>query len=154
MLKRKIPVRPIKISSIKHISHFSLWQLIIFAAIFAGIGSYIIYRSFASGPTILASDLLGQTHGTGTTPNYTDFNDNDTPEANHTGLNGNSGMALDAANHRLFVVDRGNSRVLVNNLDVNNRFISNSANFAIGQAGFATDDQSHTNSCVYFGQFG
>src|SRR5437868_8292187 len=57
MLKRKISFRPIKSRSLKAIARFSVWQLILFVAIFASVGGYIIYRSFAAtGPVVIASD--------------------------------------------------------------------------------------------------
>jgi hypothetical protein len=50
-LKRKVPVKVLKVELLKNTRHFSVWQLLLFVAVFAGIGGYIIYRSFATTTT-------------------------------------------------------------------------------------------------------
>jgi hypothetical protein len=52
MLKRKVPVKVVKVELLKNVRHFSVWQLLLFAAVFAGIGGYVIYRSFAATSTV------------------------------------------------------------------------------------------------------
>ncbi len=57
MLHRIVPVKTVKLKVIRNIKRFSVWQLLVFVAIFAGVGGYIIYRSFAaSGPNVVATD--------------------------------------------------------------------------------------------------
>jgi hypothetical protein len=55
MLKRKVPVKVVKVELLKTVRHFSVWQLLLFAAVFAGIGGYIIYHSFAATTTTTTS---------------------------------------------------------------------------------------------------
>jgi hypothetical protein len=55
MLKRKVPVKVVKVKLLKNVRHFSVWQLLLFAGVFAGIGGYIIYHSFAATTTTTTS---------------------------------------------------------------------------------------------------
>ncbi len=57
---------------------------------------------------------------------------------NIQGLNGSWGLALDLVNHRVFVCDTGNNRVLVFNLDSNNNILSHSASYVLGQPDFTS----------------
>lgn len=50
MLNRKIPVKIVRVKLARDVKHFSVWQLLTFAAIFAVIGGYLIYHSFAFIP--------------------------------------------------------------------------------------------------------
>jgi sugar lactone lactonase YvrE len=59
-------------------------------------------------------------------------------QPNAHGLDGPFSLALDTSNHRLFVGDRWNYRVLVYNLDTNNRINDNTADIVIGQPDFNT----------------
>ncbi len=52
------------------------------------------------------------------------------------GLNGPAQATLDASNHRLFVIDSGNNRVLVFNLNVSNQLVDKTPDFVLGQQGF------------------
>jgi hypothetical protein len=54
-LKRKVPVKVLKVELLKNTRHFSIWQLCLFAAVFAGIGGYIIYHSFAVTTTTIGT---------------------------------------------------------------------------------------------------
>src|SRR3954466_2972439 len=57
MLKRKITVKVVKVKLLKDVKHFSVWQLVVFALVFAGIGGYAIWHSFAeTGTTVIAAD--------------------------------------------------------------------------------------------------
>jgi Putative Ig domain len=58
-------------------------------------------------------------------------------------LSGPRDNTLDAVNHRLFVADYNNSRVLVYDLDSNNQIQSQTASFVLGQPNFTT---SNTNA--------
>ncbi len=55
-----------------------------------------------------------------------------------TGMNTPGYTAVDTANHRLFVVEYGNNRVLVFNLDSSNNPTDATADNVLGQAGFGT----------------
>src|SRR5665213_674130 len=64
-----------------------------------------------------------------------------TANANHTsvdalGLNSDQDSVVDTVNHRLFISDGLNNRVLVYNLDSNNNLIGHSADFVLGQVDF------------------
>jgi hypothetical protein len=41
-----------KLKLLKSEKHFSLGQLLVFIIVFAGIGGYILYRTFAAGPLV------------------------------------------------------------------------------------------------------
>jgi hypothetical protein len=57
MLNRKISVKVVKVKLLKDIKQFSVWQLMIFVLVFAGIGGYAIWHSFAdTGTTVIAAD--------------------------------------------------------------------------------------------------
>ncbi|MBI4127647.1 MAG: beta-propeller fold lactonase family protein [Parcubacteria group bacterium] len=97
-----------------------------------------------AGP-LLASDLLGQLDGVGS-PLYTKSGQNDGP--NTRGFNSPSGIAIDATNHRLFVSDTGNSRVLVFNLAADNTFtgVDRIADYVLGQANFFANTTATTQN--------
>jgi DNA-binding beta-propeller fold protein YncE len=102
-----------------------------------------------SGATFVynASDNLGQTHGSFTNPNFTDGAENGIPASNHVGFSDFAGgTALDSTNHRLFVADTGNNRVMVYSLDSSNHLVGTSASYAIGQPDFANDNQNYLAS--------
>lgn len=58
-----------------------------------------------------------------------------------TGFDGESQTVVDAVQHRLFVADGANSRVLVFNLTVSNQLVDRTADFVIGQSLFTTNVQ-------------
>ena len=64
----------------------------------------------------------------------------------NVGLNMPYGMAIDAANHHLFVSDSANSRVLVYQLNTSNHITSQSASYEIGEPDMYTNSSSI--SCV------
>ncbi len=81
-----------------------------------------------------AVNLLGQLDENDQ-PVYTTNGGNNAPNAQ--GFNSAYGaIALDTDNHRLFVSDRGNSRILVFNLDTDNTLIDHTADFVLGQPDF------------------
>ena len=74
----------------------------------------------ASSLGYAASDVLGQTDGSGNPIFTTSTTDNGQSPINNTSLDYPEGDAIDLVHHRLFVADDGNNRVLVYNLDSNN----------------------------------
>ncbi|HXK36161.1 MAG TPA: NHL repeat-containing protein [Candidatus Paceibacterota bacterium] len=60
--------------------------------------------------------------------------------------NGSTGVALDDTNHRLFVSDSLNARVLVFELDVDNTPVDHTADFVLGQPDFFTIDAGVTQT--------
>jgi uncharacterized repeat protein (TIGR01451 family) len=98
--------------------------------------------SSSPGGTFPASacDLIGQyTTTAGFTPNYTQATlNNNNGSAYALGFSGVHDIELDAVNHRMFVVDQSNSRVLVFNLDANNNLVDKTPDFVLGQPNFTT----------------
>jgi len=84
-----------------------------------------------------AIDVIGhydQTNLTDPVPDFDKRGADDTP--NRLGLTQPQGVALDFSNHRLFIADTLNSRILVHNLDSSNRLIDGVADFVLGQPDF------------------
>jgi len=78
-----------------------------------------------------AVNLAGQLSGG--SPFYTKNGANDGPVG--TGFNDPTDVAIDTVNHRLFVTDSANNRVLVFNLDGSNALVDRTADFVLGQPG-------------------
>ena len=93
-----------------------------------------------------ASDLLGQINQDGTV-NWETKAINDNMD-NRTGLSQPSAVALDDVNHRLFVYDNGNNRVLVFNLNADNTLIDHIADYVIGQPDFSSTAAAVTRSGI------
>jgi DNA-binding beta-propeller fold protein YncE len=97
---------------------------------------------------------MGQTkivHASGYTPtselgqpNMTSINTNGIT-LNDIGMNNPMGIALDSVNHRLFVADYGNNRVLVYMLSSSNQIVSQNASYVLGQSDFS--QRSCSNMC-------
>lgn len=85
-----------------------------------------------------ASGLLGQT-------SYT----SSTATTMSQGLRAPQGVALDTANHRLFVADDGNNRVLVFALDADNNLATTTAAFVLGQTNFASSTSATTQGGLW-----
>ncbi|MFA4890375.1 MAG: NHL repeat-containing protein, partial [Candidatus Paceibacterota bacterium] len=87
-----------------------------------------------------ASDLLGQLDENDQ-PVYTKMGIGNSP--NNSGLNyplaGIGGVTVDSSNHRLFLSDTYNNRVLIFNLDINNHLIDRIADYVLGQLNFSTN---------------
>lgn len=87
-----------------------------------------------------ASTVIGQYDGSGNPDFDTNLSLND-------GLDGTTsflfprGVDLDELNHRLFVADTENNRVLVFNLDINNLLVDREADFVLGQPDFKDSTQ-------------
>lgn len=88
-----------------------------------------------------ATDLLGQfDDANGTVLNYTTNAINDgAGGVNARGFNGPEGVTMDTVNHRLFVSDSLNNRVLVYNLDANNNLVDRIPDNVLGQVNFTNN---------------
>ena len=76
--------------------------------------------------------------------------------ATPTGFNNSQGITLDTTNHRMFVADSSNNRVLVFNLDSSNQVIDYTADFVLGQSNFINNSAATTQtgmSSLRHGQF-
>lgn len=103
--------------------------------------------SFAINDAYNASDMLGQLDGSNN-PVFTTSYENNTSYPNATGFFNPSGQALDPVNHRLFVTDTFNERVLVFNTDINNNPLDTIADNVIGQPDFVTRTASTTQNSL------
>jgi len=103
----------------------------IFAAVFC---AFLVYTAYAN---FNASDLLGQMDDSGNIL-YTRSDANNL-QPNSRGLSGPNAVATDTTNHRLFVVDYLNNRVLVFNLDASNNLIDRVADYVLGQPDFTSN---------------
>jgi DNA-binding beta-propeller fold protein YncE len=108
-------------------------------------------KLFKINPTLLisdgktASDLIGQySSNTVLTPQYTNSN----AGLSSVGVTGPEDTALDLANHRMFVVDSTNNRVLVFNLDTNNHLENKVVDNVLGQLDFTTATSGTTSSTL------
>jgi 6-phosphogluconolactonase (cycloisomerase 2 family) len=83
-------------------------------------------------------------------PNYTGATANNAfGTVNALGLSNNNtffGNVIDSVNHRLFVTDTTNNRVLVFNLDTNNNLVDKTPDNVLGQANFTTATANNTQS--------
>ncbi len=120
------------------------FKFFVFSIIFSLI---VPQSSYALTDGILATDLLGQydqTSFTSPVPIYTKSVANDGP--NRFGFNDAEEVAIDSTNHRLFVSDYGNNRVLVYNLNSDNTFIDRVPDYVLGQSNFYTNTAALTAS--------
>ena len=96
---------------------------------------------------ISASDLLGQFTATGSTvPDYTSSSANNGGSVGDIGFSSPQYTALDTTNHRLFVSDGSNNRVLVFNLTNSNSLSDYTADNVIGQANFTSNSAAVTST--------
>jgi hypothetical protein len=93
----------------------------------------VVYSSAITNNGQSASLVLGQLSGSG----GLDFYGNAINNPQDKGFDGPSDVAVDPINHKMFVSDTNNNRVLVFNLDVTNNLIDRSADFVIGQVGYS-----------------
>ncbi len=96
-----------------------------------------------------AVDVLGQVANatTSPTPMYTTALSNNTANCNNLGFSiaaTHSGVAIDPTDHRLFVVDGTNNRVLVYNLTTGNLMSDYVPDYVIGQPNFGTSTANVT----------
>ena len=103
-----------------------------------GIGAFLLCFSLSAHAAIYnASGMVGHADQSGN-PLYAVSGANNGP--NPQGLNGPADVALDTVNHRLFVADPNNARVLVYLLDGTNNFISSTPTYVLGQSDFYSDN--------------
>lgn len=88
-----------------------------------------------------ASAVFGQLDLSGA-PSFTQ----DTTHLNNWGMNLPNESAVDTVNHRLYVADGDNHRVLVYNLDTNNEFTDFIADKVLGQPDFTSGGPATTQS--------
>src|ERR1039458_8017576 len=86
-----------------------------------------------------ASGLLGQT-------TYTQALATSTAQ----GLDFPVGTALDSVNHRLFVADVLNNRVLIYNLDTENNIATTTASYVLGQTNFTSNTATTIQDGLYW----
>jgi len=111
-----------------------LLPLVFFVVIiFSGFFLYSIIPAQASA--FNASGVLGEYDISGN-PSYTKIGINNSDSASDIGFDGLSKIALDSVNHRLFIADTNNNRVLIYLLDSNNNLTTTNATYVIGQTDF------------------
>jgi hypothetical protein len=95
-----------------------------------------------------AIDLIGQyTTTAGFTPNYTQATANNNNGSVYAlGLRGPASFVIDEVNHRAFVGETSNNRILVFNLDANNNLIDKTPDFVLGQPNFTTSALATTQA--------
>jgi len=94
-----------------------------------------------------AVDLLGQytdTNKNAPIPLYTKRGQDNGP--NQYGNAGSNGAVVDTVNHRLFLADYANHRILVFNLDASDNLVDQEADFVLGQTDFHTRTLGVTQS--------
>ncbi len=120
--------------------------IFLFLAIFF---AFFVFAVPAHATLYNATNLLGQTDASGNVV-WTKSAPNNGPGVSGSGFNGPSDVAYDSINHRLFVVDSNNNRVLVYSIDSNDNIVSNTPLFVIGQTDFTSSGQSVGPSGLYY----
>lgn len=95
----------------------------------------------ASNPA--AINLLGHVGDNGA-PNYT--NSSSTTNVTTWGMYQPTGVTIDSVNHRMFVSDRSNNRVLVYNLDSDDNLVDRFADYVLGQPNMNSTSSAATQS--------
>jgi peptidoglycan hydrolase-like protein with peptidoglycan-binding domain/DNA-binding beta-propeller fold protein YncE len=112
--------------------------------------SAVSFSSPAFAASYTASDLLGQLNASNT-PVYTTAFTQNTRTPNNVGFLAPRGVALDTVDHRLFVSDTSNNRVLIFNLDSNNNLIDRVADNVLGQTNFTNNSSGLTRNTLNLG---
>jgi|GEM_PF-1435532 len=118
------------------------WPLIIASSL--SIALIIIASYFSNVLAYNASDILGQ-HDRNNAITYTQDQIYGGAITAH-GFYGPMSVLLDTNDHRLFVADYSNRRVLIFNLDENNNLIGYNANYVLGQPTLFSTPDSTVNS--------
>ncbi len=105
-----------------------------------------LYPSTSRAALINASGVLGQ--GGNFTTNTVNY---PAGAVNPLGFGGLTSVALDAVNHRLFVSDNINNRILVFPLDSNNNIATNTPSYVFGACDFNSVGSSATTSSTFNG---
>jgi DNA-binding beta-propeller fold protein YncE len=112
-----------------------------------GILSFIFFFAMANSAFAYnATNLLGQLDGSNQPVYTTSASNNGAGAANDEGFNFASGVEVDTVNHRLFVSEILNHRVLVFNLDADNNLIDRVADYVLGQPDFVTSSSGTTQA--------
>jgi|GEM_PF-788950 len=96
-----------------------------------------------------AVDIIGQyTTVEGFTANYTQSTENNANGSVYElGLNGGSNQnVIDTVNHRLFLADSGNKRVLIFDLDSSNNLVDKTPDHVLGQSDFVSNTSQVTQN--------
>ena len=106
-------------------------------------GVAFFWPSLTYAAAINASGLLGQTNYTSNMAN------SPSGSVNASGFNKLASLALDSVNHRLFVSDIGNRRILVFPLDSANNITTTNANYVLGACNFTTAGSTAVTSSTF-----
>lgn len=99
-----------------------------------------------------ATQVLGQTDGTSASTPGMDFTKNiGNDGANLWGFSSPTGSAYDTVNHKLYVTDNGNCRIVVYNLDATNSLTDRIPDYVIGQSSMAGNPDCSTVSASSLG---
>ncbi len=127
--------------------HFFLATLSILLGVGLSIYFVININSFSDGSN--ATDIIGQYDGRtypGLVPDYTKNGVNNSTDA--LGLYGPRTQITDEVNHRLFVADTQNNRILVFNLTVGNLLQDHIADHVLGQNNFRSNISDLTQNSL------
>jgi DNA-binding beta-propeller fold protein YncE len=119
--------------------------LLVFALVASSVfGIRVPVPAYAASP-YNASNVLGQTGASGAV-SFTTADANDGMNDQGLSLADGGDTALDSTNHRLFVAEGNNNRVLVFNLDSGNELLDRTADAVLGQTDFVTSSQATTQN--------
>ncbi|MFH0821055.1 MAG: hypothetical protein V1908_04760, partial [Candidatus Peregrinibacteria bacterium] len=122
---------------------YPLLLTLVISILLLGLSSIAIVKAFISNGGN-ATDVIGQTDVDTGLITYTKHGANNGPKNN--GFDSASYIAIDTTNHRLFVSDYENNRVLVFNLTVGNTLPDYVADNVLGQIDFTSGNNSLTQS--------
>lgn len=120
--------------------------LLLFVVVFP-----LVTYAFINGQTI--NDLMGHTiNNDNINPFYTNYSKND--ESNLVGLSSSGHTVIDTVNHRLFIADTSNNRVVVHQLNASNQLVDNTPDFVLGKPDFYQNQISGANAYNMNGPLG
>jgi len=120
--------------------------LVIILSILIYSGFYFIIFPYLSD-AYNASDIIGQTDQSSSNDYQKDQKNNAIPT--NKVFNSPYNIAIDSANHRLFVADYSNSRVLVYNLNASNDLLDQNADYVLGQTNFYNTVKGISQNQIY-----
>ena len=112
---------------------------------------FLLLFPFAGNAQVIdgenALDVVGQYDGTSLSDPVPLFTKNGPDDsANRLGMNRVSDTEIDSINHRLFVADSDNNRVLIYNLGMDNELLDRVPDFVLGQSDFVSNAAATTQS--------
>ncbi|HEV2412716.1 MAG TPA: ATP-binding protein [Candidatus Saccharimonadales bacterium] len=119
---------------------FGAMVLLIFAPLMPYLARPHYHLADGSGE-YAASNVIGEFNAVGGA--FSNFIE----PTNQYGMGPND-IVVDTSNHRLFIDDGSNSRILVYNLDNNNNLVSTIPNYVLGEPDLTTETNSFTNQPV------